>query len=290
MLFLTGSLTKESIRQLTTTGSLSGAVIGGVLFGAGMVLARGCASRLLVLSGTGNLRALVTGLVLTIVAQATLTGVLSPLREYLARLWTVDASARDLGLLLPEGTGAVLGFLLLGGALVLGTRHALGRSDRLAALLTGSAIVLGWALTARVAEWSFEPVYVQSISFTGPSANTLMALITETTIPFAFATGLVPGVFSGAAMAALQSGRFRIQTFDAETGMTRYMVGAVLMGFGGMLAGGCAVGAGVTGGAVLALTAWTALFFMWLGAGLTDLLVDRPPARHPMIDTARRSL
>jgi uncharacterized membrane protein YedE/YeeE len=46
------------------------------------------------------------------------------------------------------------------------------------------------------------------------------------------------------------------------------------MGFGGMLAGGCAVGAGVTGGAVMALTAWVALFFMWLSAGITDRVLD----------------
>ena len=48
------------------------------------------------------------------------------------------------------------------------------------------------------------------------------------------------------------------------------------MGFGSMLAGGCAVGAGVTGGSVMALTAWIALLFMWLSAGVTDLLLDRP--------------
>ncbi len=44
---------------------------------------------------------------------------------------------------------------------------------------------------------------------------------------------------------------------------------------GGMLAGGCAVGAGITGGAVLALTAWLALLAMWLSAGITDFLIDR---------------
>ncbi len=49
------------------------------------------------------------------------------------------------------------------------------------------------------------------------------------------------------------------------------------MGFGSMLAGGCAVGAGMTGGAVLALTAWIALVCMWLGAGMTDLVLDRKP-------------
>ena len=54
-----------------------------------------------------------------------------------------------------------------------------------------------------------------------------------------------------------------------------FLIGASLMGFGSMLAGGCAVGAGVSGGAVLVVTAWVALFCMWLGAGVTDYLVDR---------------
>jgi uncharacterized protein len=49
------------------------------------------------------------------------------------------------------------------------------------------------------------------------------------------------------------------------------------MGFGSMLAGGCAVGAGVTGGAIFALTAWVSLFGMWLGAGLADRLIDTAP-------------
>ncbi|MBV5323804.1 MAG: YeeE/YedE family protein, partial [Rhodospirillaceae bacterium] len=47
----------SSARQLAATGSLSGALIGGCLFGVGMILTRGCASRLLILSANGNLRA-----------------------------------------------------------------------------------------------------------------------------------------------------------------------------------------------------------------------------------------
>ena len=48
--------------------------------------------------------------------------------------------------------------------------------------------------------------------------------------------------------------------------MERYLIGAVMMGFGAMLAGGCAVGAGVSGGAILSLTAWLAVAAMWVGA------------------------
>jgi uncharacterized membrane protein YedE/YeeE len=57
--------------------------------------------------------------------------------------------------------------------------------------------------------------------------------------------------------------------------MRRYAAGAFLMGFGGMLAGGCAVGAGVTGGAIFAVTAWLALAAMWVGALVTHLLMDK---------------
>ena len=52
-------------------------------------------------------------------------------------------------------------------------------------------------------------------------------------------------------------------------------LGAVLMGFGGMLAGGCAIGAGVTGGSIFAGTAWAALTAFWIGGMATDFLVFR---------------
>jgi uncharacterized membrane protein YedE/YeeE len=61
--------------------------------------------------------------------------------------------------------------------------------------------------------------------------------------------------------------------------MPRYIIGAVLMGFGSMLAGGCAVGAGMTGGAIFAVTAWLTLLGMWVGGGLADRVLDRPRPR-----------
>ena len=88
-----GWLDVSQSRQLAAAGSMSGAIIGGVMFGVGMILARGCASRLLVLSATGNLRAIVTGLVLTLVAQMSLRGVLAPAREALATTWMVPRAA-----------------------------------------------------------------------------------------------------------------------------------------------------------------------------------------------------
>ncbi|MCP4791022.1 MAG: YeeE/YedE family protein [Gammaproteobacteria bacterium] len=268
-------LDTEDIRQLATTGSISGAIIGGSLFGMGMILARGCASRLLVLAATGNQRALIAGLIVTLVSQASLRGGLSPARQAASSWWTISPEQRNLAQYLPEYSAMIFALLMLLVATYM-VRHLKIRTWHwLGAIGVGAVISLGWGLTAWHASWSFDIVAVKSVSFTGPSADTLMGLINSPHIPITFDIGIVMGVFTGALIAALLAGEFKIQGFTEQTGLARYIIGATLMGFGGMLAGGCAVGAGITGGAVLALTAWLALLAMWLSAGITDFLIDR---------------
>jgi uncharacterized membrane protein YedE/YeeE len=89
---------------------------------------------------------------------------------------------------------------------------------------------------------------------------------------------LVPGVFLGSFLGAWVGKDFVLEGFKDGYSMRRYIAGAILMGFGAMLAGGCAVGAGITGGSIFALTAWLALAGMWVGAGLADRWVDAPSA------------
>lgn len=273
-----GWLDVSEARQLAGTGSLSGALIGGLMFGAGMILARGCASRLLVLSATGNLRAIVTGLVLTLVAQASLRGVLSPLREEIGGWALIDGGqARNLlsilGLTSPMA--AALAAVVLVAGVALARRRDVTAPRTLAAAFVGFAVALGWLLTYRLAQTSFEVVPISSVTFTGPSTDTLMGLVNERALPVSFGVGLVPGVFAGAGLMALLTREFRIQRFGADTPMERYLLGATLMGFGSMLAGGCAVGAGVSGGAIFSITAWLAVFAMWIGAMATHLALSR---------------
>ena len=59
------------------TGSLVAVMIGGLLFGLGAVLTRGCAGRLTVLAGTGNLRALMMIILFGFASYATQRGVLA---------------------------------------------------------------------------------------------------------------------------------------------------------------------------------------------------------------------
>jgi uncharacterized membrane protein YedE/YeeE len=272
-----GLLDVSQARQLAATGSLSGAVIGGLMFGAGMILARGCASRLLVLSATGNLRAIVTGLVLTLVAQAALRGVLAPARETLAGLWLVDGgTSRHLlsQLGLSSGVATIVAALGLGAAIILSVRSRMELSRILAAGAVGGSIGLGWVLTYTIAQTSFEVVAISSVTFTGPSTDTLMGLVNATNLPMGFGVGLVPGVFVGAGVMALATREARIERFGPDTPMERYLIGAALMGFGSMLAGGCAVGAGLSGGSIFAITAWVAVFCMWVGAMATHRLLQ----------------
>jgi uncharacterized protein len=268
-------------RMMSVAGSWSGAVIGGLLFGVGMVLARGCSGRLLVLAATGNLRSVVSGLVFAVVAQMSLQGWLAPLRDWLAGLW-VTPNGQNLNLLaligLPDAAGLVLGLILAVVAIAVAVRAQIGARVLVFASGVGFAVAAGWVLTWNLAQVAWEPVNVTSATFTGPSANTLMFFLDRAAM-LNFDIGLVAGVFLGAFLAAWLNGEFKFQGFEDEANMRRALTGAVLMGFGGMLAGGCAIGAGVTGGSIFAATAWLALFCMWIGAMLTDLLVDQKGLR-----------
>jgi uncharacterized membrane protein YedE/YeeE len=274
---LFGLFQPDEARMMAVTGSWSGAILGGLMFGAGMVLARGCSGRLLVLAATGNLRSVVSGLVFAVTAQMALHGWLSPLRGWLAGLWTTS-DGRNLDLLatlsLPEATGLTLGLVLAALALWLAARNAIGWSTLVFASGVGFAVALGWVLTFTLSQQAFDPVTVTSATFSGPSANTLMFFLTEGAV-LDFDIGLVPGVFLGAFLASAMKGEFHFQGFDGESQMRRSLTGAVLMGFGAMLAGGCAIGAGVTGGSIFVATAWLALLCMWIGAVITDFLVDQ---------------
>jgi len=274
---MAGLFRAEEARMMAVPGSWSGAVIGGLMFGAGMVLARGCSGRLLVLAASGNLRSLISGLVFAVTAQMALHGWLSPLRDSLARLWVTEGGRNvDLraALGLPDHSALILGLVLAAGALWLARRQAIGAGVLVFASGVGFAVALGWVLTFRLAQVSFDPMPVTSATFSGPSANTLMYLLTSGG-SLDFDVGLVPGVVLGAFLSAILSRRFRFEGFDGEGTMRRALTGAVLMGFGAMLAGGCAIGAGVSGGSIMVATAWLALLSMWVGAVITDFLVDQ---------------
>jgi uncharacterized protein len=277
---LLGWLDVTDARQLSARGSLSGAAVGGALFGAGMILARGCSSRLLVLAAQGNLRALLSGLVFAVAAQSALDGLLSPLRLAISGWWTVDGGhARDVLALTGVGHvgGLAFGALWLSAALVWARRQQVRFWGWFGAVGVGVMVAVAWLLTYRIGRATFDIVPpIQSLSFTGPAADMLMLVLSPPGRPLKFDLGLVPGVFVGALLSALWWKEFRLEGFQGGQSMRRYIAGALFMGFGGMLAGGCAVGAGVSGASVFTLTAFVTLGAMWAAAMATDWALDRP--------------
>ena len=83
LLTVTGYISFDGHRLLDNDLPIAAILVGGVMFGIGMVLTRGCISRLTVLTGSGNLRALTVLIVFAVLAHATLKGVLAPLRVWL---------------------------------------------------------------------------------------------------------------------------------------------------------------------------------------------------------------
>ena len=273
-LMVLGLLDVSTTRQLANRGSLSGALVGGLLFGAGMIMTRGCASRLLILSANGNLRAWISGLVFAVTVQATISGALAPTRQFIASWWVVDGGPQR-NILTVLGTtswmGWALGLLILGVAIWRFRATAGGPKPMiLGNIFAGAAIALGWFFTQWVASASFEPVPVQGLSFSSPSAEWLnRVLYTDTAPKFGFDAGLLPGVFIGSFLAAVIFGDFKFEGFQTENKLGHYLSGAILMGFGAVLAGGCTVGAGMSGGIVFSNTAWLTLVSIIAGSALT---------------------
>lgn len=279
MLAWTGAFDASSARQLAARGTLSGAAIGGALFGIGMILARGCASRLVVLAAQGNLRSVMSGLMFAVTAQATWSGALAPLRTAISEWWTVDGgTSRDLIARTGIGHGGALvfGAVWLAAAVFWARRQRVPVWGWAGAIGVGLTIAGAWWATYAMSRLSFDPHPIQALSFTGPSAELLTRVLFAGDKPATFDLGLLPGVVLGSFVAAALFGELKLEGFHDGASMRRYMLGAMLMGFGGMLAGGCAVGAGLSGASVFTITSWITLVAMWGGAALTDRLVDQP--------------
>lgn len=277
LLILSGQFDTNGLRQFSNRGSLSGSIIGGLIFGVGMALSRACSGRMLVLTGGGNLRALLTGLVFAVAAQASLEGLFSPLRNEIGSWWTIDGPSRNLLGLTGVGNWGALVFSLIW--LALGAwmvyKHAVSAYTVIMGCVVGTMIAAAWWFNFGVANSSFEIVPVHSLSFASPTSDTLMYFLAPPGGALSFDLGLIPGVLLGSLSAATVSRTFKLEGFQDPRTMIRYILGGCFMGFGAILAGGCAIGAGVSGASVFAITAWLTLWSIWIGAVLTDFVVDR---------------
>ena len=260
----------EAHRFLASDVPVASALLGGALFGAGMVLTGGCASRLTVLLGTGNLRALFVLLVFAVTAHAVMKGALAPVREALGAA-TIHGGEATALTVLPGGE--VWPLVLAVAAATLAFFSGARISHLAMAGAIGLLVPLGWIGTGFLLLDDFDPIPVQSMGFTGPMADTLFWTVAATSIPAGFGTGLAAGVLVGSLVAALAAGEFRWLSLEGPRQTGRYLAGAVMMGVGGVLAGGCTVGAGLSGVSTASFAALLALAAMAASARAVGVLL-----------------
>jgi hypothetical protein len=258
-------------------------LLGSALFGLGMALVGTCAYGSLVRLGAGDMRGFVVILVYAAVGYATLRGVLAPARLAAERLALEmpagvapslfdalgDAVGRDLRFPAAAACVAALVALALADA-------RLRASPRLlvAAVTLGLSVAAGWAITANADDFETGR-RITSLTFVAPVARAVFGGLLDPGLWIDFGVGSVFGVPLGAFLAARAANEFRWEAFDDPREMRRHLLGACLMGFGGLLAGGCTIGQGLTAGSLGAFTWPLALLGMATGARLgMSILVE----------------
>lgn len=253
------------------------ALAGGLMFGAGTVLASGCGGKTLVRIGGGNLKSLVVLLVMGLAAAATLRGLTAVWRtNTLDQLAVNLATRQDLPSLLAPALGVAqrslslalglgVGLLLCATALL---RAGEGRRDvLLAGAGVGALVAAMWWVSGHLGfvpehPETLEATYLASssrgmeaFSFVAPAAAVLnwLTLYSDASQVLSVGVVLPLGVVAGSAAAALVRGEFRWEGFAGPADTARHLAGAVLMGVGGVTAMGCSIGQGVSGLSTLSL-------------------------------------
>ena len=252
-------------------------VVGGLCFGVGMTLASGCGNKTLVRVGGGNLKAVVVFMYMGYAAFVTLKGIFAVFRVNVLQAPAVTMQLpthQTLPHLLQGSTGMELATLQITLALVISL------------VLIGFAVFFAgsvWRAFAGKIGWAENPdsleemafgtnsKLLESMSFIAPTAYTLelWSYWTDTSTVVTWGIATVFGVGIGSFLYAVATKSFRWEHFISAQDMFRHIIGAVLMGFGGVTAMGCTIGQGITGFSTLSLGSILAFISIVIGATAT---------------------
>jgi uncharacterized membrane protein YedE/YeeE len=267
---------------LTTNFNWFGNLLGGLMFGFGMVLAGGCASKNLARVGGGDLRSLVSLLVLGMFAYMSIGGLIGPLRDWVDRATTIDLAnlkiqTQSVGAIADQylaqgavGADRLAAVLIAGAGLAYCFLDSAFRSSPkhvLSGVGIGLCVIAGWALTGLAFdELADKPTTPISLTYVRPTGDTIEWLerFTAARMP-GFGVATVLGAILGAFIAATSTGKFQVRTFAGVQDTLRNLTGAALMGVGGVMALGCTIGQAVTGISTLAVGSFIAFAAIVVG-------------------------
>jgi len=254
-------------------------LVGGLMFGYGMVIASGCGNKTLVRIGGGNLKSVVVFVVMGVSAFATLKGITAVLRASTVDTVFIDIPAgASLSLLGIPNLGYLLGAALL--LVVLRHKDFWTFDNLFAGFGVGAVVVAMWWVSGHLGfvpehPETLDAVYlatnsgrIEALNFVAPVAYTLDWLMFYSDASKVLSAGIaaVAGVLLGAFASALQTQTFRWEGFANPRDLGQHLVGGVLMGVGGVTAMGCTFGQGLSGISTLSLNSVVALAAIVLGA------------------------
>jgi uncharacterized membrane protein YciS (DUF1049 family) len=164
-----------------------------------------------------------------------------------------------------------------------------------AGLFVGLAIIALWFVSGSLGYVEEDPntlaqVYlatntgrIEAASFVAPVSYALdyLSFFSDSSKKLTIGVMLVLGMILGAFICAKVHGLMRWQGFNGLEDTANHLVGATLMGFGGVTALGCTVGQGLSGISTLALSSLLALPGFILGAYVALLYLKVRLAPNP---------
>lgn len=270
-------------------------ILGGLIFGFGMILASGCGMRNLIKSGQGNYKGIIMVFFMALAAYVmTKTSVYADVFLPIVTPFTLDLSSfghQDLGSLIThafmpdsmdrlEWIRLVISLAIAAVILFFAFKNKTFRQPRyfVSSIAVGAAIVAGYYITgsdmahalSEEAEFMEIPplgLGMQSYSFAAPMADTIYSAMNPVGLSvITFGVVAVIGLPIGSLIASLVRKEFKIEGFTSSKDFVISIVGALLAGTGAVLAMGCSVGHGLTGIATLAIGSFLALTSIVAGA------------------------
>jgi len=251
-------------------------IVGGFVFGTGMVLAGGCTSGSCYKMGKGMIGSLMAVLGFAVGASAMRIGVLSPVMRIL-REPVLDVYGEEATLIniipvdLPIVRWLVIALITIAGGVWLWRapkqRFQIGWGWRKTGLVIGLLAVVAWVASG-LTNRDF------GLSFTQPIVSLVSLVVNGDPSGINWATFMVLGVPVGALVAAKITGDFALR-MPSPGRLPAQLGGGTLMGLGASLAGGCNIGHGVTGVSALAVSSIVATIFTILGVWTATYFVFR---------------
>jgi len=260
-------------------------IVGGYIFGLGIVLAGGCGSGIIYRIGEGYVSAIVATFGFAASLVATIHGPLKPIMQYLKSfkvtlgegediittpaLWDLFGGVHAKWYVIAVLSVIMIWFVLKG--------NPFGKGPKKGYSWSVTGVLLGLVLIIAIWASYFWGGQTRGLSAAGPTAEAFLALTIgnsmakfDPTFDFwgifkaSWSALYIIGIPLGVYMSAKGLKEFKLQIPPADE-VVRVLFGSIIMGFGAATAGGCTVGHALTGIAGLALSSIVATVFMVLG-------------------------